>query len=63
MKSAIEASQEVIWGGERVAEPGDTPLMPPIRPPRINLSLKFHHVKFTSRMSAWACDIAFEKKK
>ena len=45
-----------------MAEPGDTPLMPPIRPLRINLSLKFQHVKFTSRMSAWTCDIAFEKK-
>ena len=39
-KSAIEASREVVWVGERAAEPGDMPLMPPIRPPAINLSLK-----------------------
>ena len=53
-KSASEASRAVVWGGERVTEPGDKPLMPPIRPPAINLSLKFQHVKFSSRMSAWA---------
>ena len=47
-KSAGEASREV----ERVAQPGDMSLMPPIRPPAINLSLKCQHVKFSSRMSA-----------
>ena len=46
-----EANREVVWGGDRVAEPGDVPLMPPIRSPAINLSLKCQHVKF-SRMSA-----------
>ena len=39
-----------LWRG-RVEEPGDMPLMPPIRPPDINLSLKCQHVKFSSRMS------------
>ena len=34
---------EVIWGGERMAEPGDMPLMP-CRFPAINLSLKCQHV-------------------
>ena len=47
-KSAREASREV----ERVTQPGDMSLMPPIRPPAINLSLKCQHVKFSSRMSA-----------
>ena len=47
-KSAREASREV----ERVAQPGDMSLMPPIRPPAITLSLKCQHVKFSSRMSA-----------
>ena len=51
-KSAREASREVVWGGERVAQPGDMSLMPPICPPVINLSLKCQHVKFSSRMSA-----------
>ena len=51
-KSAREASREVVWEGERVAQPGDMSLMPPIRPPAINLSLKCQHVKFSSRMSA-----------
>ena len=41
---------EVIWGGERMAWPGDMPLMLR-RPPVINLSLKCQHVKFSSRMS------------
>ena len=50
--SAREASREVVWEGERVAQPGDMSLMPPIRPPAINLSLKCQHVKFSSRMSA-----------
>ena len=60
-KSASEASREVIWGGKRVAEPGDMPLMPPIPPPSaINLSLKCQHVKFTSRMSSWACYVALK---
>ena len=31
---------------------GDMSLIPPIRPPAINLSLKCQHVKFSSRMSA-----------
>ena len=51
-KMASEVSREVVWGEERTAEPGDMPLMPPIRPPAINLSLKCEHVKFSSRMSA-----------
>ena len=49
-KIANETSRAVVWGGEIVAEPGDMPLMPPIRPPAINLSLKCQHVKFLSRM-------------
>ena len=60
-KSASEASRELVWRGERVAEPGDMPLMPPIRPPTINLSLKCQHVE-SSRMSAWAYYVAFVKK-
>ena len=60
-KSASGASPELVWRGERVAEPGDMPLMPPIRPPTINLSLKCQHVK-SSRMSAWAHYVAFVKK-
>ena len=38
-------------GGERVAEPGDMPLMPQICPPASNLSLKCQHVKFSPQMS------------
>ena len=34
-KTVSEASREVVWGGERVAEPGDVPLMP--------LSQRFGH--------------------
>ena len=30
-----EAGREVVLGGERVAESGDMPLMPPILPPGI----------------------------
>ena len=60
--SACDASREVVWGGERVAQPGDMSLMPPIRPPAINLSLKCQHVKFSSRMSAWANYAALVKK-
>ena len=37
------------------------PLMVLIRPPAINLSLKCQHVKFSSRMSAWAYYVAFVK--
>jgi len=51
-KSASQGSREVVWGRERVAEPGDMPLMPSIRPIAINLSLKCQHVKVSSRMSA-----------
>ena len=51
-KLASKASPEVIWGGERMAEPGDMPLMPPIYPAAINLSLTCQHVIFSSRMSA-----------
>ena len=51
-KSASQASREVVWGRERVAEPGDKPLIPSIRPPAINLLLKCQQVKFASRMSA-----------
>ena len=36
-----KASRAVIWGGERVTESRDTPLMLPIHPLTINLSLKF----------------------
>ena len=45
-KSPSEASREVVWGRERMAEPGDMPLMPPIRPPATNLSLKCQHINF-----------------
>ena len=60
--SVNKASWEVVWGGERVAEPGDMPLMPPIHPPAIDLSLKCQHIKLSSLMSAWACYVAFVKK-
>ena len=59
--SASQASREVVWGGERVAEPGDMPLMALIRPPAINLSLKCQHIKFSSRMSAGVYYVAFVK--
>ena len=36
-----KASRAVIWGGERVSESREMPLMPPIHPLTINLSLKF----------------------
>ena len=38
-------SRGIIWGGERVAEPGDMPLMPRIRPTAIYYVDKssFHH--------------------
>ena len=39
-KNNPRAKREVVWGGERVVEPGDMSLMPPIRPAGINLSLK-----------------------
>ena len=39
-------------GEERVVEPEDMPLMPPICPSASNLSLKCPHVKFSPRMSA-----------
>jgi len=55
-KSACEESREVVWGGKRVAEPGDMPLMTPIRPPAINLSLKFQH------FSSSAYYVGFVKK-
>ena len=58
-KSTSETSREVVWGEERVADPGDIPLMPPIRPPAISLALKCQHVKFSSRMSARAYYVAF----
>ena len=45
-----------------VEETRDMPLMPPIGPPAINLSLKCQHVKFSSQMSALACYVAFVKK-
>ena len=57
-KIANKVSREVVWrrggrgGGGRVTEPGDMRLMPPIRNPAINLSLKCEYVKFSSRMSA-----------
>ena len=51
-KLASEANQGVICGGERVAEPGDMPLMPPICPPVINLSLTCQYVMFSSWMPA-----------
>ena len=54
-RRASRASLAVVWGGERVAYPGVETclyLIPPIRPPAINLSLKCQHVKFLSRMSA-----------
>ena len=43
-------------GGKRVAEPGDMPLMPSIRPHGINLSLKCQHV------STSAYYVAFVKR-
>ena len=33
--SASEASREVVWGEERVAEPGDMPLLQPFLDTRI----------------------------
>ena len=55
-KSASVASREVVWGGKRVAEPGDMPLMPQIHPPAINLSLKFQ------QFSTSAFYVTFVKK-
>ena len=55
-KLASEAIRKVVWGGKRLAEPGEMPLMPPIRPPAINLSLKCQHFS----MSAYY--VAFVKK-
>ena len=52
-KSVSKVSWEVVWGEERVVEPGDLSLMPTIHPPAINLLLKCQDVKFSSRMSAW----------
>ena len=45
-----------------VDETGDKPLIPPISPLAINLSLKCQHLKFSSRMSALACYVTFVKK-
>ena len=42
-------------------EPGDMPLMLPIHPPAINLSLKCQHIKFSSGMSVGAYYVAFVK--
>ena len=62
-KSASEASREVVWGGKRVAEPGDMPLMPPMRPPGINMSLKFQHFSTSSYYVAFVKKICeFEMK-
>ena len=53
-KKESEASRAVVWGGGgggeggRMAEAGDKSLMPLIRPPAINLSLKFQHVNVIS---------------
>ena len=55
-KSASEASGKVLLGGKRVAELGDMPLMPPMRPPAINLSLK------CQLFSTSAFYVAFVKK-
>ena len=56
-KLASEASQEVVWGGERVVEPGDIPLMWQIHPPAINLSLKSstHQVLITDVSVSLLC--------
>ena len=62
-KSAGEASLEVAWKGKRVAEPGDRPLMTPIRPPAINMSLKFQHFSTSSYYVAFVKKICeFEMK-
>ena len=42
-------------------EPGDMPLMLPIHPPAINLSLKCQHIKFSSWVSVGAYYVAFVK--
>ena len=55
-KLASEAIRKVVWGGKRVAGPGDMPLMPPIRHPAINLSLK------CQQFSTSAYCVAFVKK-
>lgn len=59
-KSASGTSRPVDLG--RVKGGGDMLSMPPICPPAMNLSLKCHHVKFSSRMTAWAYYVASIKK-
>ena len=54
-KSASETSREVVWRGKRAADPGNMPLMPPIRPLSINWSLKCQHVKFTDVSVSLLC--------
>ena len=49
-------------GGGRVEEPVDIPLMLPIHPPAINLSLKCQHVMFSALMSTWVYYFVFVKK-
>ena len=53
-KLASEASQEVIWGGERVVKTGNVPLMPPIRPP-IRHVLSIRHVLITDVSVSLLC--------
>ena len=62
-KSAGEASREVVWKGKRVVEPGGRPLMTPVRPPAINMSLKFQHFSKSSYYVAFVKKICeFEMK-
>lgn len=58
---ASEGSRAVVWGWERVGEPGDTPYMRPICPPANKLSFKYQHIKFSSRMSACVYCFTFWK--
>ena len=43
-KSASEASRELVWGEERVAEPEEMPLMPPFHDTRIWYHALIGHV-------------------
>ena len=49
-----KASRAVIWGGERVSESREMPLMPPIHPLTINLSLKFQSERIAKYIYIWA---------
>ena len=51
-KSANEVNRAGAWERERVVEPEDMPLMLPICPPPIKLSLIFQHIQFSTDVSS-----------